>query len=143
MENKFKFLDHTADVLFRATANDLPELFRQAGLATFATMTDLEDVDKKEERKFTLTANTQEYLLFDFLDELLMYKDSEILFFSDFKVSIKKTDKGKFELNATCFGEASDDNKHDRKVDVKAITLHLFELKQVSGGWECQVLLDI
>lgn len=143
MENKFYFLDHTADVLFRATAKDLPELFRQAGLATFATMTDLATIEKTEERKFTITSNSEEYLLFDFLDELLMFKDSEILFFSDFKITIKKTEDGKFQLGATCFGEAAEEGKHDRKLDVKAITLHLFELKKIEDGWECQVLLDI
>ena len=143
MDNKYYFLDHTADVLFRASATSITELFRQAGLATFATMTDLATVEKLEERSFTITSNTKEYLLFDFLDELLMYKDSEVLFFKDFEVSINKTADGKFQLDVICFGEAVKEGKHDRKLDVKAITLHLFELKQVDGGWECQVLLDI
>ena len=143
MKNQYTFLDHTADVLFQATAQTIEELFREAALATFATMTDLETVEKTQERKFTITSNTQEYLLFDFLDELLMYKDSEILFFSDFKLQIKKTEQGKFQLDAVCFGEAVIEGKHDRKLDVKAITLHLFELKEIKDGWSCQVLLDI
>ncbi|MAG60759.1 hypothetical protein CL619_03140 [archaeon] len=143
MKNQYTFLDHTADVLFQATAKTIEELFRQAGLATFATMTDLETVGTTEKRKFTITANTIEYLLFDFLDELLMFKDSEILFFSDFKINIQKTEEEKFQLNAVCFGEPVTEGKHDRKLDVKAITLHLFEVKEVKDGWSCQVLLDI
>ncbi len=143
MDNKYYFLDHTADVLFRASSTSLTELFRQAGLATFATMTNLATVEKLEERSFTITSNTQEYLLFDFLDELLMYKDSEIMFFCDFEISINENADGKFQLDATCFGEAAKEGKHERKLDVKAITLHLFEVQQVAGGWECQVLLDI
>ena len=144
MKNNYKFLDHTADVLFQAQASDLNELFNQAGLATFATMTDLESVSPNEIKKFTITANSPEYLLFDFLDELLMYKDSELFFFSDFKVLVTHNkETNKWQCEAECFGEAADDSKHDRKLDVKAITLHLFEVKEVKDGWACQVLLDI
>ncbi len=143
MENKYWFLDHTADVLFRAEAETLSELFRQAGIATFATMTDLETVDKKETREISVEANTIEYLLFDFLDELLMYKDSELLFFSDFDLKVEQMESGKWKVSGIAKGEITKEGKHDRKLDVKAITLHLFEVKEVKGGWSCQVLLDI
>ena len=138
-----KFLDHTADVLFQAEADSINKLFREAALATFATMTDLATVEKLESRTFKIQSNTLEYLLFDFLDELLMYKDAEILFFSDFQINIEETEDHKWKLEATCHCEEVQEEKHDRKLDVKAITLHLFEIKQVEGKWTCQVLLDI
>ena len=143
MQNRFFFLDHTADVLFRAEAATLDELFKQAGLATFATMTDLESIDIKESRDINIKANTLEYLLFDFLDELLMYKDSELLFFSDFQLNIEQTKEKKWQLTGKALGETAKETKHDLKLDVKAITLHLFEVKEVDDHWTCQVLLDI
>jgi SHS2 domain-containing protein len=141
--NSYKFLDHTADVLFQAEAASLNELFRQAALATFATMTDLDKVESKETIQFNLQANTLEYLLFDFLDELLTYKDSEILLLKDFQINVEQTADHKWKLQATCHGEAAKEQKHDLKLDVKAITLHLFEVKKQKDKWTCQVLLDI
>lgn len=144
MKNTYWFLDHTADVLFQASAKDLNELFRQAGRATFATMTDLEVVQETETRIFQIEANSPEYLLFDFLDELLMYKDSELLFFSDFSVKVTQNQETKkWQCHAECKGDVAQEGVHDRKLDVKAITLHLFEVKQEKDGWTCQVLLDI
>ena len=33
--------------------------------------------------------------------------------------------------------------KHNLKVDVKAVTLHFFEVKKTAKGWFARVILDI
>ncbi len=33
--------------------------------------------------------------------------------------------------------------KHDLIVDVKAVTLHRFEVKQTETGWKASIILDI
>ena len=41
---KYKFFDHTADVLFEAYGNTLGELFENAALATQETQADLKGI---------------------------------------------------------------------------------------------------
>ena len=152
MKDRYYFIDHTADVLFRAEAESLSGLFVQAGLALFDTQTDLDRVGDTEVREISGRHKNVEYLLFDFLDDLLLFKDSECLFFSRFEISIhiEMNDFGQEEyvLSAKCYGEEIVEGKHELTVDVKAITLHLFDVSEKefddgNSGWECQVLLDI
>ena len=152
MQDRYYFIDHTADVLFRAEAKTLNGLFAQAALALNETQTDLKDVGESEVRVIEGKNKNLEYLLFDFLDNLLLFKDAELLFFSRFEINIETKQniagKEEYHLTAKCFGEEIKEGKHELKVDVKAITLHLFNISEKEfsdgdSGWECQVLLDI
>lgn len=139
-------MEHTADVLFKAEADTLDELFAQCGQAVEDTQVNLAKVKDKEEIEFTVEADTLENLLFDFLGELVFYKDSELLIFKDLNVKIKeikKENKKGYSLYCIAKGEEIDRKRHDLKVDVKAVTMHLLEVKKKGRGWEAQVLLDI
>ena len=46
-----KFFDHTADVLFVARAETLPELFNQCALAVEETMVDVSKIKPKQKIK--------------------------------------------------------------------------------------------
>ena len=139
---KYKFLEHTADVMFEAFGKDLNEIFENAALATFETQVDLKKVKNKVKKKIKLKNEDEGDLLFDFLEELIYLKDAKYLVFNKFRVRIKKV-KNKFELEAVVEGEKIDPEKHELKVDVKAITLHMFYLNKVKNGWKCRVILDI
>jgi len=156
MKASRKYLEHTADVLFLAEAETLPELFEQCAIAVEETQVDAENFEPKEKVIITGENKKIDLLLFDFLDDLLMYKDSELLIFSKFDIKIDEkvvageecgedNCEGKTTYNLTCtaYGEKIDHEKHDRKVDVKAITMHMFEVKKVEGGWKAKILLDI
>ena len=138
----YKFFDHTADVLFEAEGKDLDELFEACGLATEETQVDLKDVEEKIKKEISLEKDNIEMLLFDFLQELIFLKDAELLLFSSIKVSITEKNK-KYRLKAVLKGEKLDQKKHELKVDVKAVTLHRFEVGKVGKGWFARVILDI
>ncbi len=142
MKPTHQFIDHTADILFQAKADTLPELFEQCGLAVEESQVQLDKVKPKKKVTFEKENKSLEMLLFDFLDELLFYKDSEQLIFSQFDISINDQD-GSFNMKCAAAGEKIDVKKHQPKVDVKAITMHLFEVKKTKGGWKAQVLIDI
>jgi len=36
-----------------------------------------------------------------------------------------------------------DSEKHNQRVDVKAVTLHQFQLEPTPNGWRAMVILDI
>ena len=139
---KYKFFDHTADVLFEAEGKSLDELFEAAGLATEETQVDLKDVKQKIKKEVSLEKDNVEMLLFDFLQELIFLKDAELLLFSKIKVDVKE-EKSIYRLKAQLVGEKIDPKKHNLKVDVKAVTLHRFEVKKTKTGWFARVILDI
>ncbi len=136
------FLDHTADVLFQAEAGTLPELFEQCALALEEAQVELEKVEAKEKIAFSKESKSIEMLLFEFLEELLFYKDSENLLFSKFDIRVNEKEKP-YALRCTAWGERLNVEKHQPKVDVKAITLHMFEVKKIKRGWKAQVLVDV
>ena len=137
-----KFLDHTADVFFVAKAETLPDLFRECAIAVEETMVNINLIQPKEKTKI-LGENTKiDSLLFDFLDELLFFKDYKQLVFSKFDLEIKE-ENGKYHLSCFAHGEKINFAKHEPKVDVKAITMHEFKVEKVKDGWKARVLIDI
>ena len=141
-KDSYTLLDHTADIMYKVEAATIEGLFNQAGLAIGEITTNLKTIEEKVEREITAKGKKIDMLLFDFLDDLLFYKDAELTIFSRFDISIKK-DGEEYILNCKAFGEPLDANKHDRKIDIKAITMHLFEVKQIADRWEATVLVDI
>lgn len=142
-------MDHTADILFQAEASTLGELFEQCGLAVEEAQIELSNVCSDQKVSITGKNKSVEHLLFDFLDDLLFYKDSEQLIFSKFECNVEEKE-GQFTLSCEAFGEKLSE-KHEQKVDVKAITMHMFEVKKESKDedgknidfWKAQVLIDI
>lgn len=140
-----KFLEHTADVLFVAEAEALPELFKQCALAVEEVMVNPVKIQPKQKVEITGENKSIENLLFDFLDDLIYYKDAEQLVFSSFEIKIEEKEEGSlFQLKCTACGEKINPEAHEPKVDIKAITLHLFEVKKTeTGTWQAQVLVDV
>jgi|SRR3989344_318073 len=139
---KYKFLEHTADVMFEAYGKNLNALFANAALAVFEVQCDLKKVGNKIKKKINLKNENAENLLFDFLEELIYLKDAKYILFGKFRVEIKKI-RDNYILDALAYGEKINPEKHELKTDVKAVTLHEFFLKKTSKGWKCRVLLDI
>lgn len=137
-----KFFDHTADVLFVARADTLPELFRECAAAVEETMVDVSAVKAKEKVKILAENVKIDGLLFDFLEELVFFKDYKQLVFSKYDLEIREKEKG-FALICFAYGEKLDVSRHDPRVDVKAVTMHEFEVVKDKQGWKAKVLLDI
>ncbi len=142
MKPSYQFIEHTADILFKAKAEHLGQLFEQCALAVQQIQVEVKTVLPKVTKVINLTSKSIERLLFDFLNELLFYKDSEQLLFSRFEVKIIENKIG-LKLTCLAFGEKLNPQKHGLKVDAKAITMHLFEVKKMAAGWQATVLVDI
>jgi SHS2 domain-containing protein len=141
----YKFLEDvaTADIAFTAWGKDLEETFIAAADATMNVMVEeLDSIQPRERREFKLKNDTLDMLLFDFLQELIYYKDSEKLMLRVNRVEIKE--KGKHNvLEAIALGEKLDPNRHHTRVDVKAVTLYCFRLEKADQDWRAFVILDI
>ena len=132
-----------ADIAFEATGRDLPELFAAAADATMNVMIDnLDAIESRETRQIELSNDNVEMLLFDFLQELIYFKDAKRLLLRARETQIDWKDEA-FVLKAKVAGELLDDARHQQRADVKAVTLHGFSVKKHGDNWKAKVLLDI
>jgi SHS2 domain-containing protein len=131
-----------ADTAFTVRGKSIEELFKNAAIALISVMADISRIKPKIKKTFSKNASQLDLLLFDFLNEILFYKDTENLLFSQFSVAISK--KGTvYHLKATLKGEGADSKKHSITIDIKAITMHMFKLEKTKGGYEARVVVDI
>jgi SHS2 domain-containing protein len=139
---KYRFLEDVAiaDAAFCAEAESLDELFSLCAQAAFDVMADLETVEQRSKEKVELAGQRLDELLFDWLAELIYLKDLKSMLFSRFDIDIKKTNG--YTLKASIWGEPADQRKHKVRVDVKAVTYHLLEVKKENSKWTARVILD-
>jgi len=136
MAERYELLDHTADILVRASGKTLEEAFANAAYALFDTMCDASAVRPLKIKKVECEAPDPEQLLVDWLSRLLFLCDVDDMLFSEFEVEIKGT-----SLKAKIRGERLDADRHHLKTDVKAITYHMLEVDEEKN--RVQVLFDI
>ena len=141
----YEFVDEltVADIAFRAWGHDVEETFIAAADAVMNTMVeDLESIEPQDTRILNVEHEDLDLLLFNFLQELIYYKDAEQLLL---RIQQLHIDDGcqPCTLQATAVGERIDPERHRMRVDVKAVTLHHFGLAQTEAGWEATVILDI
>ena len=133
----------TADIAFEATGRDLPELFIADADATMNVMIDnLDAIEPRETRHIELSNDKIDMLLFDFLQELIYFKDAERLLLRVRDARIEERDE-KYFLTAEAAGEPLDAARHHQRADVKAVTLHNFSVEKKDDYWKATVLLDI
>jgi SHS2 domain-containing protein len=141
----YEFLEDvaTADIAFRAWGKDPEELFRAAVDATTNVMIeDLDSIRPSIARDIRLDNETLDMLLFDTLQQIIYFKDAENLLLRLEEARIEQSRSG-YALRAVALGETLNPARHRQRVDVKAVTLHRFEVKRSENGWEAFVILDI
>jgi SHS2 domain-containing protein len=135
----FEAFEHTADLGLRVRAETLDELFAEAGRALFSTLVeDLATVAPGERVEISVAGTDREYLLFDWLKELLYRFDAEHLLFSRFEVQV--SDAG---LKGAVWGEKLDWTRHVLRNEVKAITYHGLKVEREGDGWLAEFIVDI
>lgn len=141
----YQFLEEvaTADIAFEASGKDLEETFRSAAEATMNVMVeDLDTIQPREKRDIKIEHEELDMLLFDFLQELIYYKDAQRLLLRPQKIRLSR-ENGRHVLEAETWGEEVDPARHPMRVDVKAVTLHHYKLEQTPQGWKVSIILDI
>src|SRR4051812_3280409 len=116
----YETFDHTADIGLRVHAPRLEQLFEDAGRGfSSLIVANLADVQPSEERAIRVAGAEPDYLLFDFLNELVYLLDHEHLVFCQFEVTLSDA-----RLTAVCRGEPLDRTRHQLEHEVKAVTYH-------------------
>jgi SHS2 domain-containing protein len=136
---KFEFIEHTADLGFRAYAVSIEELFVHAAEAFFEAILSTESVEERINRSIEVEAGALDELMVNWLNEFLYLYDTERLVFRRFQ--IKPIRQNRLEANA--WGEIMDPARHEIKSGIKAVTYHKLYVREREGVWETQVIFDI
>jgi SHS2 domain-containing protein len=135
----YETFDHTADLGLRIWATDLNTLFAEAARALFSTLVENPDAVAPNQRlDVTIAGTDREYLLFDWLKELLYRFEVEHLLLTRFWVNV-----GADGLQGSAWGEPFDPERHELAHEVKAITYHGLRVEQTPDGWLAEVIVDI
>lgn len=123
---RIEFLDHTADAMFRVTAETLEEAFSGAARALTQIITD--DKVKPVSKEFiSVRSKSVEGLLYDFLQELVFLFDTKGFLLSKVNnLVIKKS--GDYMLKSVVTGNKA--INYEIKDHVKAITYNHLVVKQ-------------
>lgn len=139
----YEVFEHTADLGLRMRAASLDELFADAGRGLISQLANLSAVQPVSAKTIALQNESLDYLLFDWLSELLFAFEESHLLLAEFEVRVTEVD-GEYRLVATCRGETADYQRHELDHEVKAITYHgLFVRQNNDGTWEAEVIVDI
>jgi SHS2 domain-containing protein len=135
----FELFEHTADLGLRLRAATLEELLVEAGRGLLAMLVaNPEAVQPLLTKEIQLAAEAPDFLLFDWLSELLFAFESKKLLLCEFDVRLAGG-----ALAARCRGEPMDTARHQMDHEVKAITYHGLTVRQTAAGWEAEVIIDI
>jgi SHS2 domain-containing protein len=134
---KYEFVEHTADLTFKACGRDLNKLFENAAEALESTLIMLEGVALRETTTIEMTSDSCEDLLYDWLAELLVT-------FEVNRFAVKKciVNIAGLSLNAECWGERIDPNKHTLNTEVKTVTYHNLQIKK-NNVYHAEITLDV
>jgi len=124
----YRNLEHMTDAFIEVNGETLEGAFETAGIAVVDTILDVKSVENKAERKIEVSAADLNGLLYNWLEEIIILTITEGFAAQSFNVKITKEDK--YFLKATINGEPIDFDKHHFKLEIKAPTYHLMEIKQ-------------
>ena len=136
---KYEFINHTADLGIRVWGESIQELFKNAAYSMFDIMADLNRVELKKTMKVEIEKEELDELLADWLRNLLYKFNGDGYLLKKFKVETIDTQG----LKAKVEGEKLDLSRHHLKREIKAVTYHGLEVKEVDRGWEAQIIFDI
>jgi SHS2 domain-containing protein len=136
---RYKEIEHTADVGVEIYGETLEELFQNAGYALFDTIADITTVTSTVSRIVSATGDDIESLFFNWLRELLYLSSVHQEIYAGFDIhALQPT-----QLNASVKGELLDLEKHRFETEIKAVTYHQFAIIEQNGIWKARVIFDI
>jgi len=133
MEKGFRFLEHTADIMFEAYGKSYPEALQNAARAM---LTVFGKAKEKERAEFSIAAHNLEELTVQALADLVSHMDTHEMVFS--RIKVLSFDATKHSVKLEAYGE-----KKQPRDTVKAVTYHEMMVKEDEKGWTIRILLDV
>ena len=136
----YKSLEHATDAIFEVNASNLEEAFVVAAKSVIETILDTSTIDETQEKTMTVLGKDLRYLLYNWLEEIIILTITDGFAAKTISVSLEKNTE--YKITAKFKGEKIDIKKHHFKVEIKAPTFHDMEIKQ-NGAVYMRYLLDL
>ena len=124
----YRYLEHRTDAFVEVIGNTLEEAFENAAKSVVDTIIDIKRVENNDERKIEINEVDLKSLLYSWLEELIILTITDGFVGKTFDIVITKDDK--YHLLATIKGEEINFKKHHFKLEIKAPTYHLMEIRE-------------
>jgi SHS2 domain-containing protein len=144
MAYAYRVLDDVAvaDLAFEVDGDSLEDLFRGATQALIDTMANPATVGGTWERTIQRNEADAPTLLFDWLSDLVYWKDAAGVVYQDVQLTLNRQ-ADKWELQARLLGAPVDPATQELRADIKGVTKHLYELSQCGSRWYARVVVDV
>ena len=139
MSKRYKQIDHTADFGIHVFGTDPVELFANAAFATFDVLTEIDLLESRKTTNLRVTGDDWSDLMVNWLRELLYFWNGKELL-------VKKTrilTLSENELSANVELDPFDPDRHEIKIEIKAVTYHQIQVSSGPEGWEARVIFDV
>lgn len=147
LPGRFDYLEHMSDIYIVAYGSNLLELFENAGLALFESMTNTSRVKPLVEKSVEAEGFDMENLLYKWLEELLIIYYSDNFMCSEVSVSeisiSRVSGEYSYRIRGKCRGEVFNPETHEPRVEVKAVTYYLMRIVKTEEQWRAYFVLDI
>ncbi len=134
---KSKFLEHTADVKFRAFGKNIEEVFENSALALKEAICGKMKIRQAKKKIINIKGKDIESLLYSFLEEIIYLLDADGFLIS----KAEEVKINGFNLKAVVSGDNAKNYKFTN--NVKAVTYNEMFIKKGKDGWISQVVLDV
>lgn len=145
MGHTFQFLDDiaVADLAFDASGESLQDVFQGATDAVIEALANPQTIGSTWQQTIDREEEDPATLLFDWLSDLVYWKDAAGVVFSKADVTLTHQEDGVWKLKALLYGERVNLSTQELRADVKGVTKHLYRLACEGGRWTVRVVLDV
>jgi len=134
----WEHFEHKADIGIRGYGDTLAEAFEQIALAMTAVVADIDAVNATTALHIRCSEDSDDTLLFAWLNALIYEMATRKMLFSRFDVEINET-----ELNASVAGEPIEIARHQPVVEIKGATYTELAVYRANGQWVAQCVVDV
>jgi SHS2 domain-containing protein len=136
--NRYRQIEHTADLGLEIWGDSRSELFAQAACALREVIVADAPVSPRETQQIEVSGSDDAELLVAWLSELLFLFECRGFLPADCELVF-----GEGFLRAQIKGEPFDPQRHPLEREVKAITHHQVLVEEKGGQWHARVYVDI
>ena len=135
----YEIVEHTADVGVVATGQTLGEALSFVAMGMFSIIVDPGGVEATRRVRVSLSSTDAHALVVDWLNELLYRFEADGFVPKECRVEVD--DRGT-ALQADCWGDDYDPERHRLGTEVKAATYHRLDICH-NDQWQVRVVLDV
>lgn len=137
-QTHWEYFEHGADIGIRGFGRTLSQAFEQCAIALTSVISSIEIINASRFLSLECDAENYEFLLVDWLNELIYLMATKNMLFKSFNVDINNC-----HLSASVGGETINVASHKPAVEIKGATFTELKVEKDYNGWVAQCVVDV